>query len=227
MRTHLRHHPSGFSTLSVLGHLAAMSLLVLGGQELYVALKNDAPLEITVADYIAKKTDAEWVTLKDAEMSLREVAAVKTRLSDISEVYIPVRPAREPADTIHILLSTKDPAIVEAMKLPNQGSGMGKEKYDAVAKEAARLFPERRVTGLKLHSFLSDFLVRDHLAKLNMNLSHDFVVLEEGVTPKRGQSLCMVVGALLIWFFMLCQAVYEAFWRWSRRRSFHRQRAGG
>jgi hypothetical protein len=59
--------PAGFTSLGCLGYIAVLGLLIVGGQGVYVALKNPEPLEITVADYIAKKPNAEWMKLSEAQ----------------------------------------------------------------------------------------------------------------------------------------------------------------
>ena len=97
MKTRRLHHPAGFTSLGFLGYMAILALLIIGGQGVYVALNNPEPLEITVADYLAKKPNAEWMTLKDAEICLVE-AAYKARLGRVAEVFIPLRPIGESKD---------------------------------------------------------------------------------------------------------------------------------
>ncbi len=60
---------------------------------------------------------------------------------------------------------------------------------------------------------------------LNMNLADDFVILNDGAAPNVWVSLAMVGGGLMIWFFILCNAMRNALWRWRRGRAFYRQRA--
>ena len=215
----------GFISLGGLGHIVVIVLLIVGGQGAYVALKNPEPLKITVADYIAKKPNAEWMTLQEAQVSLVE-AAYKARLGKVSEVFIPVRPIAESTDVpVHILLSTDNQAVVAALQHLSRSGGTMEKKVDTAARQADNLFMWQDITGLTRYGIFYDLLMRARLARLNMKLAEDFVILNDGASPNLLVSLSMVVGGLLIWFFMLCYAMRNALWRWRRRRAFYRQRA--
>lgn len=217
------HRPAGFTSLGFLGYMAILALLIIGGQGVYVAVKNPEPLEITVADYLAKKPNAEWMTLKDAEICLVE-AAYKARLGRVAEVFIPIRPFGESKDApIHILLSTEDQAVADALKALSKSAAPMKKKVDAASQQADRLFMRQDITGLTRYGILYDLFMRARLAKLNMNLAEDFVILNDGESPNFTVNVCMVGAGLLIWFLMLCNAMSNALWRWRRRRAFYRQ----
>jgi hypothetical protein len=218
------HHPAGFTSLGFLGYMTILGLLIIGGQGVYVALKNSEPLEITVSDYLAKKPNAEWMTLKDAEICLVE-AAYKARLGRVAEVFIPIRPVGESKEApVHILLSTEDQAVASALKSLGQSAAPMNKKVDAAAHQADRLFMRQDITGLTRYGILYDLFMRTRLARLNMNLAEDFVILNDGESPDFTVNLCMVGAGLLIWFLMLCSAMSDALWRWRRRRAFYRQR---
>lgn len=217
------HRPAGFTSLGFLGYMAILALLIIGGQGVYVAVKNPEPLEITVADYLAKKPNAEWMTLKDAEICLVE-AAYKARLGRVAEVFIPIRPVGESKDApIHILLSTEDQAVADALKAISKSAAPMKRKVAAASQQADRLFMRQDITGLTRYGILYDLFMRARLAKLNMNLAEDFVILNDGEAPNFTVNVCMVGAGLLIWFVMLCSAMSDALWRWRRRRAFYRQ----
>ena len=219
------NRPPGFISLGGLGYIAVIVLLIVGGQGVYVALKNQEPLKITVADYIAKKPNAEWMTLQEAQVSLVE-AAYKARLGKVSEVFIPVRPIGESTDVpVHILLSTDNQAVVAALQHLSRSGGTMEKKVDTAARQADNLFMWQDITGLTRYGIFYDLLMRARLARLNMKLAEDFVILNDGASPKLLVGLSMVVGGLLVWFFMLCHAMKNALWRWRRRRAFYRQRA--
>ena len=216
--------PAGFTSLGFLGYIAILTLLIIGGQGVYVAVKNPDPLEITVADYLAKKPNAEWMTLKDAQISLVE-AAYKARLGRVAEVFIPIRPIGEAREApVHILLATEDPAVAAALLALSQSSTTMKKKVDAASQQADKLFMRQDITGLTRYGILYDLFMRARLAKLNMNLAEDFVILNDGEAPNFTVNVCMVGAGLLIWFLMLCSAMSDALWRWRRRRAFYRQR---
>lgn len=206
MKIRPQNHPPGFIKLGCLGYLIVIALLWDGYQGVYTALKNRQPLEITVTDYIAKKPDAEWVTLKDAQLNLLE-AAHKGHLGKISEIFIPVRPKGESTDAkVHILLSTKDKAIVSALEDLNQSSATKKEVVDAASRHADKLFMQKDVSGLIRFGIDSDSKTRDKLTALDMNLASGFVILNEGAAPSLMGSLAMLGIGVLVGFFMLRKA---------------------
>jgi len=206
MKIHPLNHPPGFISLGCLGYLIVIGLLWGGCQGVYTALKNRHPLEITVADYIAQQPNAEWVTLKDAQLNLLE-AAHKGRLGNITEIFIPVRPKGESKDAqVHILLSTKDAAIVAALEDMNRSSGTMKDAIDAASRHADKLFMQKDISGLIRFGFDSDTKTRDKLARLDMKLAADFVILNDGATPSLFGGISMLGGGLLIGVFMLRSA---------------------
>ncbi len=200
------NHPPGFISLGCLGYLIVIALLWGGCQGVYTALKNRQPLEITVTEYIAKKPNAEWVTLKDAQLNLLE-AAHKERLGKISEIFIPVRPKGESTDgPVHILLSTKNDAIVAALEDLNKSSGTMKEALNAASRHADKLFMQKDVSGLIRFGIDSDDKTRDKLAKLDMKLAPDFVIMNDGAAPSLFGSISMLGIGVVIGFFMLRKA---------------------
>lgn len=200
------NHPPGFISLGCLGYLIVIALLWGGCQGVYTALKNRKPLEITVSDYIAQKPNAEWVTLKDAQLNLLE-AAHKERLGKISEIFIPVRPKGESTDgQVHILLSTTNKDIVTALEDLNKSSGTMKEALNAASRHADKLFMQKDVTGLIRFGIDSDDKTRDKLAKLDMKLAAEFVILNDGAAPSLFGSMSMLGIGILVGFFMLRRA---------------------
>jgi hypothetical protein len=193
----------GFVNLGCLGYLIAIAMLWGGGQGVYTALKNRAPLEITVAEYLKTKPDAEWVVLQDAQLNLLE-AARRERLGKITEVFIPVRaPDDAGKGAVHILMSTKNEDILTALHDMEKSGGSTKEALEAASRHADKLFMRRDVTGLIQFGIDSDTKTRNKLAGLQMNLAKDFVILEEGKAPEMGLSIGMLGLGVLVGFFML------------------------
>lgn len=197
------NHMSGSISLGCLGYLIVIALLWGGCQGVYTALKNRKPLELTVAEYIAKKPSAEWVKLKDARLNLLE-AAHKERLGKISEIFIPIRPKDEEKDAkVHILLSTKDNAIVNALEDLNKSGGTMKEAVNAASRHADKLFMQKDVSGLIRFGIDSDSKTTKKLAALDMNLAEDFVILNDGAAPSLFGSISMLAIGMLVGLFIL------------------------
>lgn len=193
----------GFIRLGCLGYIIAIAMLWGGGQGVYTALKNRSPLEIAVVDYVKAKPDAEWVVLKNAQLNLLE-AAHRERLGKITEVFIPVRSPDEAMDgDVHVLMSTKNKEILDALADLEKSSDSEKGVLEAASRHADKLFMRRDVTGLIQFGIESDSKTRSKLAGLDMNLAEDFVILEEGKSPTLGGSVMLLILGLVIGVFML------------------------
>lgn len=193
----------GFIRLGCLGYVIAFSLLWGGGQGVYVGMKNRAPVEITVAEFIRAHPDAEWVTLKDARLNLLE-SAHRERLGKIAEIYIPVRPVGESEEApVRILLETKNPETIAALEKIKQAGDSEEEALDALAETADKLVVTRDISGLIQFGIDSDSKTRRKLSELDMNLADNFVILEEGAKPDLSMSVGLLVVGVLIGFFML------------------------
>lgn len=194
---------SGFIRLGCFGYLIAIGLLWGGGQGIYVGMKNRAPVEISVADFIRAHPDAEWVTLKDARLNLLE-SAHRERLGKIAELFIPVRPVGEAVDApVRILLETKNQETIAALEKIKQAGDSEEETLDALAEAADKLVVTRDVSGLIQFGIDSDSRTRQKLSELDMNLADNFVILEEGAEPNLNTSVGLLVMGLLLGLFML------------------------
>lgn len=173
-----------------------------------------------MTDFIAQRPEAKWLVLKDAGVSLTE-AAYEAWMGNISDVFIPVRPAGQSmSEPIHLLLSTQDEAIVSALKKLREYGGTKEKTITAASRQADKLFMQKDLSGLIRHGLVSGLVTRFRLSRLNLPLAEDYIILDADATPSPYLPLCMLGGALLIWFFMLCDAIRIADWR--RRQRKHR-----
>ena len=211
------------TSLGFLGHFTALLLVIAGCQGIYVTLTNSEPLETTTTDFIAKRPDAKWLVLKDAEVSLTE-AAYKSWMGNISEIFIPVRPTGHSMnEPIHILLATEDETVEAALKKLREYGGTKEKTMNVASQQADKLFMQKDISGLIRFGIVSDFITRFRLAKLNLPLADDFVILDDATTPAPYLPLAMLAGGLVIWFLMLCDAIRVAEWRrQQRKRAFRR-----
>jgi len=218
MKIHLHLHPRGLTSLGFLGHFTALLLVIAGCQGIYVKLTNSEPVEITTSDFVAKRPDAQWLILKDAEVSLTE-AAYKSWMGNISEIYIPVRPSGHSMnEPIHILLATEDDTVEAALKKLREYGGTKEKTIKVASQQADKLFLQKDISGLVRFGIVSDFITRFRLAKLNLPLADDFVILDDNTTPTPYLPLAMLAGGLVIWFLMLCEAIRVAEWRRKQRK---------
>lgn len=218
MNIRISNPPRGLTSLAFLGHFTALLLVITGCQGIYVTHKNRAPVQITAAEFLAERPDAEWLVLQDAEVSLAE-AAYKAWMGNLSEVFIPVRASGQSiTEPIHILLSTDDPDVIAALKKLREYGGTKEKTVAAAAKHADRLFMKKTIPGLIRYSYVSDLVTRFRLMRLNLPLAEDFVILDDGATPTPYLPVGMLAAGLLIWFLMLCDAIRIAEWRWRQRK---------
>ncbi len=97
--------------------------------------------------------------------------------------------------------------------------GGTKEKTVAAASQHAdKLFMQKTLSGVIRYGLVSDLITRFRLMRLNLPLAEDFVILDDGATPKPNLPVLMLGGGLMIWFFMLCDAIRVAEWRWRQRK---------
>lgn len=210
MKNNEQIHPRGAISLGCLGYIIVIACFWAGGQGVFTWIKNREPLEITIEDYIGKKPDALWLTLKNARLSLLEAAHKESISGRITEIYIPLRRKDEqPGAPVHVLLSTKDKEIIAALDDINSGKDM-KQVVDAASRHAEKLFMEKDITGLVRYGIHSDDKTRDKLAGLRMRLAKGFVIVDEGEKPDLLTSVLMLVFGAAVAIGMLRSAAKEA-----------------
>ncbi|MEN3942736.1 hypothetical protein WJU23_15660 [Prosthecobacter sp. SYSU 5D2] len=191
----------GFISLGCLGFIVAIALIWGGGQGLYTALKNREPLKMTFKEYEEKRPDAEWVSLSEAQLNLLNSAYTTSRLNDeIKELYISVEAVGDRSEKpALVLLETKDPGLIAQMNT----LGAMKSPDDLTPDLLSALFPTRQITGLVQYGIDADSKTREKLAKLDLSLAPDFIIITDGGEPNLVVSAVMLVAGLLLLFFML------------------------
>ena len=111
---------------------------------------------------------------------------------------------------VHVLMSTKNKDILDALADLEKSSDTEKGVLEAASRHADKLFMQRDVTGLIQFGIESDSKTRSKLAGLDMNLASDFVILEEGKSPALGVSVMMLILGLVVGVFMLGRAAKTA-----------------
>ncbi|MBE7496970.1 MAG: hypothetical protein HS117_18675 [Verrucomicrobiaceae bacterium] len=210
--TRLAVHPRAaraFIRSGCLLPIIALVLLWSGGQMIFTAVKNRAPHETTVAEFVAKKPDVEWITFKNATLNLLECAHME-RLGNITEVFIPVRGGEEPGGApVHILMATKDKEIIAAVKDITNSSTSEKAVIEAAARNASKIFMKRDVSGIVRFGIEADSKTRDKLTGLDMNLTKDFVILDEGEKPSLFVGAGLLGLGLLLGLYWIRKAAKE------------------
>jgi hypothetical protein len=180
----------------------AVALLWGGGQGLYTALRNIKPTEISMRDYLAAKPDKEWFTITGGSLDVVEMTYSERKSGGpVGEVFIPLRlPGAKESDPVSILVSSKDPAVLELATQLRNSKDQG-EALILLLKAKIRL-QKPAITGLVRYGINLRDKELQKLRKLNENLASDFVILEEGKEPSFGLSIVLVLVGLIVVGFM-------------------------
>lgn len=194
---------AGFITLGLLRLLFPIVLLWMGGQGIYTAMTNRQPLTMPFAEYAQSRPDTKWVELTGAQLDVSE-ATWFGLTGSFSEVYVPLHVPGAGSDAkVVALLLTRDSAVLDLVREMKAISD-DKAALAFILKNRERLAPVRDVRGLLKFGIDSEDKKRRKIAKLNDNLTADFVVIEEGKQPEILTSLGLLgaslVAAWLCWF---------------------------
>jgi hypothetical protein len=196
---------SGFFSIRLIILVLPLALLWMGGQGLYIALKNRKPVSMTFAEYARTRPDGHWVQLKNTKLDIMG-AVYSGRLGSIKEVYIPLHSNDDSAEDEKViaLLHTKDPATLDLMREMKQLKDNSVAQLEFVLKNKERLFPVKEVNGLLEFGIDSDDGKRMKIAKLSDDLVKDFVVIEHNRQPSLLMSLAFLAGSFFtMWLFWL------------------------
>jgi hypothetical protein len=101
--------------------IMAIGLIAMGTQGVYVGVTNRTPKVMTYQELLQKKPSSGWIEISDARLNVLSAISESNRFTGkIKQVYIPVDSSAAgegPGDgLIHLLLSTKDEAILQTVK---------------------------------------------------------------------------------------------------------------
>lgn len=151
-----------------------------GAHHLYLGLRNREPVELTCAEFLSARPDAEWLRLTHCTPDFDNLAYVSTKYKHVSEVYVPVRPeGSEESGTSTIVVERDDDEMLElAGRLKNAGPVTDKTVERLVAAFAPPIEGLVQV-GLDL----SDKRQKE-LEGLDLHLASDFVIVKHGDKPR-------------------------------------------
>jgi hypothetical protein len=221
--------------------ILAIGLIAIGAQGLYVGVTNRTPTTMTYQEFLDKKPSSSWIEISDGRLNLLSAIHESNRFTGtIKKVYIPVGSSTAGVGVgdgrIHLLLLTKDDAILNTLKGLEAASGggggmMGRLKRrvevnqkrkdgsaapaaDAGIEDALRFMTENRdkvvidrpIRGLLQFGLDSNSRDRRKIQALDADIAPDFVVLEDGEEPAIGFSAFMLVAGLGLGGLLLARA---------------------
>lgn len=187
----------------VLLGVCAIVALWWGGQNTYVALRDRHQLEISCADYLAKRPDTRWLKLTDCTYDFDNLAYFQNRGEDkYTAVYLPLRPVGETSGRTHIAVKFEDREFLDVVYALEHGQS-SPPGFKRVTERL--LEPTQGLVAFGLAMSSHD---REELEKLGLGLADDFVVIDNGSKPNLTAGLivlCLglgVTGALVLFSIM-------------------------
>ena len=96
--------------------LVSIALIIGGGQSVYTGLKNRKATEIGIDAFVANKPAAEWLRIQGGVLDTTNSAYPSAfGKGEATSIYVPlVPPGTDSSETtIHVLVQTKDPQLLE------------------------------------------------------------------------------------------------------------------
>ncbi len=198
--------------------IISIGLIWGGGQGVYTSIKNSSPTELSCAEYLEQKPNAEWLHLKKCSLNVLN-ASHEEKYGSILHLYIPLSPVLSEAEgeegekknekkpPVQILLKTKDEGFMNTYKQLSKLKDASAQ-IQFLVKNRKKLFPEQDVEGLLAFGINEKSSSREKLRELNENLAEDFVIIEHHDRPTGIlASLVMLLAGLGILGFKLSSLV--------------------
>ena len=171
------------SYLAGLGLLVSLALCGGGGKQLYDSIRSPGWSEMNCAEFDPAHSDAVWVRLSDCKLNLLGSAYEKAWSREPDKLFIPVR-ARDadPNAPAKMVLATRDDKLVAAAQAVYDKDKL-QEVADSPLEHGDQVFAVRDVDGEVERSVVLDDPAYEDLAKLDLNLAEDFVIIEDRGHP--------------------------------------------
>lgn len=196
---------SGFVKLGCLGLLVMGALIWNGGQAIYTALKNREPLVMSFQDYYGQRPSAEWIQLTEAQLNFVNSAYVASKVSDqVKEIYVAVEAVgARGSKPAYILLHSKDPELIARVQDVTKRAESQGTSGQVTSELIDELFPAYDVNGLVQYGIKDSDKARKKLAKLDLDLEKEYIIIEHGASPSLTGGILSLCGGLILGYFLL------------------------
>jgi hypothetical protein len=161
-------------------------LVLLGGADLRTLLRNPAPARVSIAELERSAPAREWVSVEGGFLDLLQAISTSGSV-EVDAFLVPLRSSPD-APRYRVLVETRDPVIVDALKAYHFKLDSEQERSKFVAAHRELFFGRREVTGM-LMSGLVGKSNRDRLRTLarqyGEELPADPLLITEGKEPAR------------------------------------------
>jgi hypothetical protein len=182
----------------------SVALIIGGGQSVYTGLKNRKPTEISIDSLADKKPSAEWLKINGGVLDTMNSSYTSSfGVGEAKSIYVPLVPTRDDSSqgTIHVLVVTKDPALLEfTNELREREKSIGPKGADAefITKNLDKLKVARTVQGLVKFGIDGNDKETRKIRALYDNLADDALILEEGEAPSTGKGVGLLAAGLVL-----------------------------
>lgn len=198
----------------IVGACAAALVMIWGAWHTFLAAHDATKREITCADFVKNRPEEHWLKLTECEYDIDHFAYwMDDKDSEkITKVFLPLRPAGDTSGKTQLVVQRHD---VEAIAIFNAIENGREPPAIMLADFRAQL--EKPVEGMVLFSVQMSSDQQTKLAELDLNLAHDYAVLDNGETPPSlGVNIGLLVGGFVVGLAFLALIIRE--WRAEKQR---------
>jgi hypothetical protein len=178
--------------------VVCMVLLYLGGSDLRILLRNPKPMPVTLAELEQQEPKQEWLTIRGGQQNLLEAISTSGSV-EVNAFLVPLKTSPEAKD-YRILIETRKPQIVDALKFYHFKLETDLEKQKYLKDHHELFFGQREVTGMVMSGLIGRNN-RNRLAKLSKDygiaVPENVLFVTEGKEPAKIRGFFFVGVALL------------------------------
>jgi hypothetical protein len=173
------------------GGVIALVLCAFGAQFTYVAIRDGKQLEISCADYIARRPDARWLKLTDCEYDFEHLAYEEDQAGDkYTHIYLPLRAVGDDSLLTNIVVKRSDEAI------RNVVWGLEHGESRPIGIDRVMMDLGKPTEGLVEFGLSLSDKERGELGKLGLGLTKDFVLIDDARQPQLAAGIIMLAIGL-------------------------------
>ncbi len=175
----------------------ALFFLLIGAPVFYTTLNNSKRIEMTCAEYLAKKPSGKWIKLTDCQMARFESVALEKAGAEIREVFIPVYPLKGgDLKQAHIVLVSRRADDLAFISGKHKTRVTPENAGAVLQKLGADMVRTGSIDGVIRHSVANFEDDRTELAKRIRSLAPGFVIIEDETRPNFVLAIVSAVGAV-------------------------------
>lgn len=193
--------------------MLALGGLFTGARGVYTAATNHTPTVVSYEQCLKSRPEARWLRVTNGELDVLHTCWLTRRGGDKSleqstTYYVPLREPNSFDGQVCILVKTTDPAIKQVLTEGNAATSQSDAVAKAwVLKNLKRIYRREDVEGVVTSSWDLESTVRAALAKAEVNLPDDYLVLDvdqrpsfvlSGVSLVTGLALLGLVGVTVL-----------------------------